>query len=418
MSDENHEKTSLLANGEPYFCGECKRTHTKGKIYKEHLKYAKFDESNKENTEGNNDDLIKQLDTKDRYFEDLIKTIKGTELIKFLPDLLQKLKYSWNYGNENDNEFTYDCFKDLLELTKKSNLLSDFFSEFSSMVYSFMLDERNEKFPNIRPFYDFLDAIKGTELLSSKFLDLLNLADNLPPGYECTNNYEAFFELINEIKGAEVMTGNVSFFFKGLNNIYDAFSALIDVIKGTKLIKKKIIDVLDLFDIFLDEEYDEGSKSSEKYYAFTKLIDILKGTELINVYYSLIEERFITILIGLRTVYEFSIIINAIKGTELLKKNFCNILEKTKRFPNDSYQLKAISNLIELIESDLVNRNLFNILETIEMLSVEDKKEVISDLIYKIDLKDFKEKLPLLRERFPLFTSITEKTYRGWGISL
>ena len=31
--------------GEPYFCEECKRNHTKGKIYKEHLKFAKFDET-------------------------------------------------------------------------------------------------------------------------------------------------------------------------------------------------------------------------------------------------------------------------------------------------------------------------------------------------------------------------------------
>ena len=27
----------------PYFCEECKRNHTKGKIYKEHLSFAKFE---------------------------------------------------------------------------------------------------------------------------------------------------------------------------------------------------------------------------------------------------------------------------------------------------------------------------------------------------------------------------------------
>ena len=36
--------------GEPYFCKECKRNHTKGKIYKEHLNFAKI--------ESKNDDVI------------------------------------------------------------------------------------------------------------------------------------------------------------------------------------------------------------------------------------------------------------------------------------------------------------------------------------------------------------------------
>jgi DNA repair protein RadA len=35
-------------NGEPYFCKECKRNHTKGKIYKEHLKFARFETDKKE----------------------------------------------------------------------------------------------------------------------------------------------------------------------------------------------------------------------------------------------------------------------------------------------------------------------------------------------------------------------------------
>ena len=29
--------------GEPYYCQECKRNHTKGKIYKEHLNFAKVE---------------------------------------------------------------------------------------------------------------------------------------------------------------------------------------------------------------------------------------------------------------------------------------------------------------------------------------------------------------------------------------
>ena len=29
--------------GDPYYCQECKRNHTKGKIYKEHLNFARFE---------------------------------------------------------------------------------------------------------------------------------------------------------------------------------------------------------------------------------------------------------------------------------------------------------------------------------------------------------------------------------------
>ena len=38
-SDSNNQ--GQFVEGEPYFCEECKRNHTKGKIYKEHLNFAK-----------------------------------------------------------------------------------------------------------------------------------------------------------------------------------------------------------------------------------------------------------------------------------------------------------------------------------------------------------------------------------------
>ena len=47
-SETNNQ--SQLGVGEPYFCKECKRNHTKGKIYKEHLNFAKI--------ESKNDDVI------------------------------------------------------------------------------------------------------------------------------------------------------------------------------------------------------------------------------------------------------------------------------------------------------------------------------------------------------------------------
>ncbi|MFX1489494.1 MAG: DNA repair and recombination protein RadA, partial [Promethearchaeota archaeon] len=46
--------------GQAYYCPECKRTHTKGKIYKEHLNYA-HQEHNEEEKEPNNFDDEKEL---------------------------------------------------------------------------------------------------------------------------------------------------------------------------------------------------------------------------------------------------------------------------------------------------------------------------------------------------------------------
>ena len=39
------------AIGQPYYCQECKRNHTKGKIYKEHLNFAKFESEKEESIE-------------------------------------------------------------------------------------------------------------------------------------------------------------------------------------------------------------------------------------------------------------------------------------------------------------------------------------------------------------------------------
>jgi DNA repair protein RadA len=43
--------------GEPYYCQECKRNHTKGKIYKEHLNFAKFETKKEEISDTESDDI-------------------------------------------------------------------------------------------------------------------------------------------------------------------------------------------------------------------------------------------------------------------------------------------------------------------------------------------------------------------------
>lgn len=60
--------------GKPYYCKECKRNHTKGKIYKEHLNFALFEtniEGNvkDENTELNNDDYSDEAELIEAFNE-------------------------------------------------------------------------------------------------------------------------------------------------------------------------------------------------------------------------------------------------------------------------------------------------------------------------------------------------------------
>ncbi len=58
-------------NGEPYFCKECKRNHTKGKIYKDHLKFARF-EIDKNEIEEKSESNEKELESEvEEIFEDL-----------------------------------------------------------------------------------------------------------------------------------------------------------------------------------------------------------------------------------------------------------------------------------------------------------------------------------------------------------
>lgn len=55
---ENIENNNGFEMGEPYYCKECKRNHTKGKIYKEHLDFALFENSNSEDNEIESSEII------------------------------------------------------------------------------------------------------------------------------------------------------------------------------------------------------------------------------------------------------------------------------------------------------------------------------------------------------------------------
>ena len=51
----------------PYYCTECKRNHTKGKIYKEHFEFAKFEDTEKTNSEEDQKEMEEDTIVDDDY---------------------------------------------------------------------------------------------------------------------------------------------------------------------------------------------------------------------------------------------------------------------------------------------------------------------------------------------------------------
>jgi DNA repair protein RadA len=128
-SEENNGSQPGI--GEPYYCQECKRNHTKGKIYKEHLNFAKFESGKEEPIES---ELIedeselyeKELEEFDTFKEDQIET----EDSEVLDDEI--------LTGDNDNGAWVDAVKKLPgvgEATLKK-LIKAGFSSLESIAYT------------------------------------------------------------------------------------------------------------------------------------------------------------------------------------------------------------------------------------------------------------------------------------------
>ena len=103
---------SEFVEGQAYYCPECKRTHTKGKIYKEHLNYAQMENSGEEVKPGTYDDEVELIEA----FNELEEEERIDEIESQLEDKkesqLEDEKNSGINGNENDS-------KDCVEAVKK-----------------------------------------------------------------------------------------------------------------------------------------------------------------------------------------------------------------------------------------------------------------------------------------------------------
>ncbi len=65
-----------FVEGQAYFCPECNRTHTKGKIYKEHLEYAQTGKSNEDSKENDINDEQELIEA----FNEIEKEISENEV--------------------------------------------------------------------------------------------------------------------------------------------------------------------------------------------------------------------------------------------------------------------------------------------------------------------------------------------------
>ena len=89
---------NTIEMGKPYYCTECKRNHTKGKIYKDHFEYAKFEDGEKKVNKNKQSEI-----TEDDYDDE-------AELIEAFEELEEQSEMEYEYDAE-DEEIDIDFDK-------------------------------------------------------------------------------------------------------------------------------------------------------------------------------------------------------------------------------------------------------------------------------------------------------------------
>ena len=121
---------SEFVEGQAYYCPECKRTHTKGKIYKEHLKYAQMENSVEEVNPNTYDDEEELIEAFNELEED-----ERTEEIDIQ---LEDEKNSDIDGDENDLKDCVDAVKKLPGVGEATlnKLIKAGFNSLESIAYT------------------------------------------------------------------------------------------------------------------------------------------------------------------------------------------------------------------------------------------------------------------------------------------
>lgn len=95
---KNGNGNSMEIN-KPYYCTECKRNHTKGKIYKEHLKFSNSEDNNEELINGENADP--EFENADPEFENYDD---DAEIIEAFNELEEEINSDVENFSNNDND--------------------------------------------------------------------------------------------------------------------------------------------------------------------------------------------------------------------------------------------------------------------------------------------------------------------------
>ncbi len=95
---KNGNGNSMEIN-KPYYCTECKRNHTKGKIYKEHLEFANSEDINEELINGENTES--ELGNEDPEIEDYDDE---AEIIEAFNELEEEINSDVENFSNNDND--------------------------------------------------------------------------------------------------------------------------------------------------------------------------------------------------------------------------------------------------------------------------------------------------------------------------
>ena len=87
------EEVSNIEMGKPYYCTECKRNHTKGKIYKEHAEFARFENEEEEKKKEPEVDEVCEVDEAELE-----------EAFQKLDEMEEDFEEEVNDDDENDDE--------------------------------------------------------------------------------------------------------------------------------------------------------------------------------------------------------------------------------------------------------------------------------------------------------------------------
>lgn len=388
---ENYRKITSPTQNEPYFCSECKRNHTKGKIHKEHYKFALFQDG-----EGNSTRRGEEIEEKEFKVNDYItlKLEKGKTNIYVKGQLFNQCKFL-NLNPELNKISSFDEIEsvDEMELASDDDYHivdidpeTKFWGHCSNLQvwaennYNSRLLRRNLAFPLLKKLTDYGDPL-ANKIFKQEIIKRIKTSYSPVIMYLIHNSF------LNYLDNEELNT-IFHHILDALEKIQDytsiaeGFSDLISKIEGTRLIEENLSDILN----FLE-------KAENKYFLhmLTALLKAIKETNLIRDKFTLIWNF---------TLQKFDdglkLLFTSIKETELLADKFEDILNKLKELSNDRVREEALSDLISILNGTyLVEDKFTDLLSIIDNLNDDyHAAHLASNLVFAIKGTD------MLKNRF------------------